>query len=63
MKLAIYTRDEVGFIEFLGVQEWGSVNQMLAYWYLDGDTPEVEDMLGWPDAKVTWHRHTGYAVR
>lgn len=63
MRLAIYTRDTAGLIEFHGVQYWSSPAQLLEHYFRDDEPAEQAEMLGWPDTRVTWHGSLGYAMR
>ena len=70
VNLAIYTRDTSGIAEFRGLQEWCSVAQFAEDAACIGPCEtRVEEMIGWPDASVTWllgtscSGDTGYAVR
>ncbi|WP_448676461.1 hypothetical protein [Delftia acidovorans] len=62
MKLNVYTVDEGGVIAFLGGREWDSRDQYWEYWMRLDDTPEFEDVMGWPDARIEWRGNIGLGV-
>lgn len=62
MRIEIYSRDERGIVSGPSSEDgWESVRQMLAHYFHDDETPEVEDMLGWPHSRVVWYGSIGVA--
>lgn len=68
--LAVYTRDDMGLIQFRGLEEWHSVEQFERRVSCIGKCEvRTEQMLGWPDDEVHWFigtscaGDTGYAIR
>lgn len=62
IKLAIYNRTENGNVEYVGVQEWESREQVIEY-YSESKDAEREQLLGWPHPAVSWHGNLGFGEK
>jgi hypothetical protein len=60
-KYHIYSRDESGIMEYMGVKEFESINQVIEYYCVTDADPEVATLLGWPTKELTWYGSVGIA--
>jgi hypothetical protein len=60
-KYHIYARDDGGIMEYRGVQEWDSLDDLISYYCVDHCQPEPAELEGWPTAALTWYGNLGVA--
>ena len=64
MKIAFYTRDESGMISYKGIEDWPgfSLQEVLDHYFRGDETPETEQMMGWPHETVAWYGDLGVGM-
>lgn len=55
----IYHRYPSGAVEYLGPEEWSSLEDLLEYSQRADRRPETEQMVGWKHDAVVWYGDIG----
>jgi len=55
----LYHRYPGGTIEYLGPEQWDSLEKLLMYSQVADKEPETEQMAGWKHSTVVWYGDMG----
>jgi hypothetical protein len=63
IKIALYTRDKSGIIQYQGTKLYNSLYQFIKDYCPPGLKPEIQMLTDNQDTMITWRGSHGYSIR